>query len=207
MSWVPVFDKREIRTFHVVVEQPRLRNVLKNVTHVQSWFFANLNQLLISRSRCRHRRRSLSFLRELLAKTTTTVVKTSPKNGQFAQFVKSRRFCPRLELLRTYPASKRERKIRTRMSTSSRKRCIRWFHAVVVKRASRKWTEKRNVRRCRTVVLLMKPNVFWRYRCRCRRGCLSSLNLIYELAITRGYGVRMTTIAGQNTFAPSLCFA
>ena len=36
---------------------------------------------------------------------------------------------------------------------------------------------------------------------------LSSLNLIYQLVITKRYGVRATTSEGQNTFAPSLCFA
>ena len=28
-----------------------------------------------------------------------------------------------------------------------------------------------------------------------------------KLVITKGYGVRATTIEGQNTFAPALCFA
>ena len=50
--------KREIRHFHVVVVQRRLRNVQKSVMHVQSCCFANLNLLLFWRSRCL--RRSLS---------------------------------------------------------------------------------------------------------------------------------------------------
>ena len=28
-----------------------------------------------------------------------------------------------------------------------------------------------------------------------------------KLVITKGYGVRATTIEGQNAFAPALCFA
>ena len=50
--------KREIRHFHVVVVQRRLRNVQKSVMHVQSCCFANLNLLLFCRPRCL--RRSLS---------------------------------------------------------------------------------------------------------------------------------------------------
>ena len=30
--------------------------------------------------------------------------------------------------------------------------------------------------------------------------------LFLELVITKGYGMRATTIEGQNAFAPSLCF-
>ena len=30
---------------------------------------------------------------------------------------------------------------------------------------------------------------------------------LYKPVITKGYGVRATTIEGQNAFAPSLCFA
>ena len=33
--------------FHVVVEQRRQKNVQKSVMHVQSWFFACLNLLLL----------------------------------------------------------------------------------------------------------------------------------------------------------------
>ena len=36
---------REIRKFHVAVVQQRLRNVQKNVIHVEICFFANLNLL------------------------------------------------------------------------------------------------------------------------------------------------------------------
>ena len=54
--------KREIRHLHAVVLQRRLRNVQKSVIKVQSYCFANLNQLLICRSRCRRRRRCLSSL-------------------------------------------------------------------------------------------------------------------------------------------------
>ena len=52
----PSSTKREIRHFHVVVVQRRLRNVQKSVMHVQSCCFANLNLLLFFRSRCRRRR-------------------------------------------------------------------------------------------------------------------------------------------------------
>ena len=50
--------------FHVVVVQRRLRNVekIKSVMHVQSCCFANINLLLLCRSRCRRRRRCLSSL-------------------------------------------------------------------------------------------------------------------------------------------------
>ena len=51
-----------MRHFQVVVEQRRLRNVLKSVTHVQSCCFARLNPLLFCRSRCRRRRRCLSSI-------------------------------------------------------------------------------------------------------------------------------------------------
>ena len=57
--------KRELRHFHVVVLQRRLRNVQKSGMHVQSCCVANLNQLLFCRSRCRRRRRSLSSLLSL----------------------------------------------------------------------------------------------------------------------------------------------
>ena len=40
------YIKREIRKFHVIVEQRRQRNVQKSVIHVQSCCFANLNLLL-----------------------------------------------------------------------------------------------------------------------------------------------------------------
>jgi len=43
--------KREIRHFHVGVVQQRQRNVQKSMVHVQSCCFANLNQLLLCRSR------------------------------------------------------------------------------------------------------------------------------------------------------------
>ena len=54
---------REIKwRFHVVVVHRRLRNVQKGVMHVQRCCFANLNLLVFCRSRCRRRRRCLSFL-------------------------------------------------------------------------------------------------------------------------------------------------
>ena len=58
----PSSTKREIRRFHVVVVQRRLRNVQENVMHVQSCCFANVNILLFCRSRCRRRRRCLRSL-------------------------------------------------------------------------------------------------------------------------------------------------
>ena len=57
--------KREIRKFRVVVVQWRQRNVQKNVMHVQSCCFANLNQSFFCRSRCRRRRRCLKSVREI----------------------------------------------------------------------------------------------------------------------------------------------
>ena len=47
--------KREIRHFHVVVVQRRLRKVKKIVMHRQRCCFAKLNQLLFCYSRCRCR--------------------------------------------------------------------------------------------------------------------------------------------------------
>ena len=58
----PSSTKREIRHYHVVVVQRRLKNVQKSVMHVQSCCFADLNQLLFFRSRCLLRRRCLSTL-------------------------------------------------------------------------------------------------------------------------------------------------
>ena len=58
----PSSTKREIRHYHVVVVQRRLKNVQKSVMHVQSCCFANLNLLLFFRSRRRLRRRCLSTL-------------------------------------------------------------------------------------------------------------------------------------------------
>ena len=55
----PSSTKREVRRFHVVVVQRRLRSVQKRVMHVQSCYFANLNLLVYCCSRyCR----CLSFL-------------------------------------------------------------------------------------------------------------------------------------------------
>ena len=57
----PSSTKREIRHFHVVVVQRRLRKVQKIVMHRQSCF-ANLNLLLFYYSRCRCHRRCLRSL-------------------------------------------------------------------------------------------------------------------------------------------------
>ena len=56
----PSSTRREIGHFHVVVVQPRQRNVQKSVMHVRSCCFANINQLLFCCSRCRHRCHCLS---------------------------------------------------------------------------------------------------------------------------------------------------
>ena len=61
----PSSTKREIRHFHVVVVQRRLRNVQKSVMHVQRWVFANISRsiaLRFGRSHCRRRYRCLSSL-------------------------------------------------------------------------------------------------------------------------------------------------
>ena len=58
----PSSTKREIRHFHVVVVQRRLRNAQKSVMHVHSCYFVNLNLLVFCRSRYRRRRRCLSSL-------------------------------------------------------------------------------------------------------------------------------------------------
>ena len=58
----PSSTKREIWKFHAVVVQPRLRNVPKSVMHVQSCCFANLNLLLLCRSRWCRRRLCLNSL-------------------------------------------------------------------------------------------------------------------------------------------------
>ena len=58
----PSSTEGEIRHFHVVVVQRRLRNVQKSVMHVQGCCFANIKLLLFCRSRCRRRRRCFSSL-------------------------------------------------------------------------------------------------------------------------------------------------
>ena len=58
----PSSTEGEIRHFHVVVVQRRLRNVQKSVMHVQSCCFANIKLLLFCRSRCLRRRRCFSSL-------------------------------------------------------------------------------------------------------------------------------------------------
>ena len=35
---------------------------------------------------------------------------------------------------------------------------------------------------------------------------MSNCSLLLKLVITKGYGVRATTMEGQNAFAPTLCF-
>ena len=60
MSCVSVFDKREIRHFHVLVVKRRVRNVQKSV--MQSCCFNKRNLLLFWRSLCPHRLRCLSLL-------------------------------------------------------------------------------------------------------------------------------------------------
>ena len=66
------------------------------------------------------------------------------------QFVKCGQFLLDLNSSGLYATSKRERKIRPRMFTSSIKRRIRRFYVVVVQWTSKKCTKKR-------VVLLIKP--------------------------------------------------
>ena len=53
---------RNIRKCHVAVMQRRLRTYKKNVMHVQSCCFADINLLLFPSSVCCHRRRCLSSL-------------------------------------------------------------------------------------------------------------------------------------------------
>ena len=67
------------------------------------------------------------------------------------------------------------------MSTSSIKRQIRRFYAVVVQWTSKKCTKKRDAR---AELLFWSLNLwfFWSRRCGRRRGCLSSLlAVVYEL--------------------------
>ena len=52
----------KFRHFHVVIVQRRQRNVQKSLMHLQICCFANLNQLLLCRSRCRHRRHCLTLI-------------------------------------------------------------------------------------------------------------------------------------------------
>ena len=76
-----------------------------------------------------------------------------------AQFVKCGRFFQELNSKELYPGSKRERKIRRHMFTSSIKRRIRRFDVVVEQ--SKKCTKKREWCTCRAVVLLIKRIVFF----------------------------------------------
>ena len=53
---------REIRKFHVIFAVvQRRQEMYRSVTHVQSCCVVNINLLLLCRSRCRRRRRGLSF--------------------------------------------------------------------------------------------------------------------------------------------------
>ena len=58
----PSSTKREIRHFHIVVVQRRLRNVRKSVIRPQSCCSANLNLLRFCSSGCRRRRFCFSSL-------------------------------------------------------------------------------------------------------------------------------------------------
>ena len=58
----PSSTKREIRHFHVVVVQRRLRNGQKSVIHVQSCCSSNLNKFLFCWCRCRRHRRCINSL-------------------------------------------------------------------------------------------------------------------------------------------------
>ena len=60
----PSSTKREIRDFHVVFVQRRLRNVQKSVMRVKSYCFANLNLLMFCHSLCRRCPRCLSSLQD-----------------------------------------------------------------------------------------------------------------------------------------------
>ena len=71
-----------------------------------------------------------------------------------------------------YSSSKKGRKIRRRLSTSSIKRQIRRFHVVVVQ-----WTSNvlKRVMHVQSCCFVIKPIVFWSCHRRRRRSCLSSL--------------------------------
>ena len=60
----PSSTKREIRHFHVVFVQRRLRNVQKSLMRVKSYCFANLNLLMFCHSLCRRCPRCLSSLQD-----------------------------------------------------------------------------------------------------------------------------------------------
>ena len=79
LCWVyllpAIKQAREIRKFHVAVEQWRLRNVQKSVLHVQSCCFDKINLLLSNCSRCRCSRRSL-FISLLLWSTNFATMVT-----------------------------------------------------------------------------------------------------------------------------------
>ena len=80
MSCVPVSTKREIRHFHVVVVQRRLRNVQKSVMDVQSFCFARPIKPVsfFCRSRCRRRRRRRRrCLSSLIIRMTAGILKAA----------------------------------------------------------------------------------------------------------------------------------
>ena len=150
-----------------------------------------------------------STIRSVILTTTTTAVKTSLKK-EFAFFQTQLRLfgpahyvkCRRLFLEKTWiltdfssSSSKRGRKIRRLMSTSSIKRQIRRFHVVVVQWTSRKRTKKRNAR---AELLFWSLNLlfFWRRRCGRRRSCLSSL---LTKSDDRVAGVRFCLITSMIT--------
>ena len=108
-SWT----KCEIRQFHVAVVQRRQRNVQKSVMQVQSCCFANLNlRVLGCRSRCRRRRRCLSFLIVVKKEREGEIrdpssrlhpVESGSINNVCSEFYSNGVFLINLLLLPTYP--------------------------------------------------------------------------------------------------------
>ena len=73
-------------------------------------------------------------------------IQTLSRLFEYSQFVKSRRFFLVLEYLRFWPGSKRKRKIRRLMFTSSIKPRVRRFYVLVVRWTSKKCAKKRDAR-------------------------------------------------------------
>ena len=91
-----------------------------------------------------------------------------------AQYVKCRRLFLELNSKGFYSGSKRGRKFRRRMSTSSIKHQIRRFHVVVVQWTSKKCTKERDAP-AELLFWSLNQLFFWSCRCGRRRSCLNSL--------------------------------
>ena len=103
---------------------------------------------------------------------------------QLTYFVKCKRTLLELNSYQPHPSSERKRKFCHCLFTSTSKREIRYFHVVVVLTVTVKKCTKKRDARAKLLFCLVKLLLFWRSRCRHRRGILKS--------------VLFTTVIGQK---------